>query len=49
MERAVAFVFPSVGARGIARVRLERDWEFAIGGVMFLALGALMLYLVARG
>jgi hypothetical protein len=46
---APRFVFPSVGARGIGRVHIERDWEFAIGGVLFLALGVLMLYLVARG
>jgi hypothetical protein len=45
----VAFVFPSVAARGIGRVRVERDWEFAIGGAIFLGLSALMLYLVWRG
>lgn len=49
LKAFIAFVFPSVAARGIARVRLERDWEFAIGGVLFLALSALMVYLATRG
>ena len=45
----VSFVFPEYGARGINRVSLERDWEFAVGGVMFLILAALMIVLVMRG
>ncbi len=45
----VSFVFPEIGARGINRVSVERDWEFAVGGVMFLALAALMIVIVVRG
>jgi hypothetical protein len=45
----VSFVFPEIGARGINRVSVERDWEFAVGGVMFLALAALMLVIIWRG
>ena len=44
----VAFVFPTLGARGINRVSVERDWEFAVGGVIFLALAALMIVIVVR-
>lgn len=49
LKAFIAFVFPHVGARGIGRVRIERDWEFAIGGVIFLVLSGLMMYLVLRG
>jgi hypothetical protein len=45
----VSFVFPDLGGRGIARVSLERDHEFAIGGVMFLLLAALMIVIIVRG
>ena len=44
----VAFVFPKLGARGINRVSVERDWEFAVGGFIFLALAALMIVIVVR-
>ncbi len=49
LKAFIAFVFPRVGARGIGRVRVERDWEFAIGGVVFLVLSGLMMFLVLRG
>jgi CDP-diglyceride synthetase len=41
-------VFPEIGARGINRVSVERDWEFAVGGVMFLVLAALMIVIIWR-
>jgi hypothetical protein len=44
----VSFVFPEIGARGINRVSVERDWEFAVGGVMFLVLAALMIVIIWR-
>lgn len=44
----VSFVFPEIGARGINRVSIERDWEFAVAGVMFLVLAALMIVIVVR-
>lgn len=45
----VAFVFPEISARGINRVSIERDWEFAVGGVLFLGLAALMIVIIRRG
>ncbi len=45
----VSFVFPEFGGRGINRVSVDRDWEFAVAGVMFLALAALMIVIVVRG
>lgn len=45
----VSFVFPSVGARGINRVSVERDWEFAVAGFISLALAALFLVIAVRG
>lgn len=42
------FVFPQIGERSMARVSYERKNEFVVPGVLFIALGALMLYLVLR-
>ncbi len=49
VKALVAFVFPKISARGINRVSVERDWEFAVGGVLFLALAALMIVILLRG
>ena len=38
----------SIGMRGFQRVAPERAGEFRVGGVVFLALAALMAYLVVR-
>jgi hypothetical protein len=40
------FVVPALGMRSLQRVSPERAWEFVVAGVMFLALSALMWYLV---
>ena len=42
------FVFPQIGERSMARVSYEREKEFVVPGILFIALGALMLYLVLR-
>ena len=42
------FVFPQIGERSMARVSHEREKEFVVPGILFIALGALMLYLVLR-
>jgi hypothetical protein len=42
----VSFVVPSWGMRGLQRVSPDRAQEFIIGGVFFLMLSALMIYLV---
>ncbi|MEW5915702.1 MAG: hypothetical protein AB1762_04830 [Gemmatimonadota bacterium] len=43
------FVVPSVGARAMSRVSMERRNEFIAPGILFLVLAALMLYLALRG
>jgi len=41
--------YPKHGMRMLARVSLERSWEFVVAGVALLAIGALVTYsLVAR-
>jgi len=42
------FVFPQIGERSMARVSHERAHEFVVPGILFIALGGLMLYLVLR-
>ena len=42
----LSFVRPQWGMRGLQRVSYERAHEFVIGGFLFLALSALMAYLV---
>ena len=42
------FAFPRIGERGMSRVSHERANEFIVPGVVFIALGVLMIYLVVR-
>ena len=48
VKALVSFVWPQLGMRGLQRVAPERAGEFRIGGLVFLALAALMTYLVIR-
>lgn len=48
IKALVSFVWPQFGMRGLQRVAPERAGEFRVGGVLFLALAALMTYLVVR-
>jgi hypothetical protein len=45
----LSFVYPPLAMRSLERVGPERAGEFRVGGVVFLALAALMAYLVVRG
>ena len=49
IKALVSFVVPQWGMRGLQRVSAERAHEFAVGGVIFLGLGALMIYTVLTG
>ncbi len=42
------FAIPRIGERGMARVSYDRQKDFIVAGVMFIALGLLMLYLILR-
>lgn len=46
VKALVSFVMPQWGMRGLQRVSYDRAHEFVAGGVAFLALSALMLYIV---
>jgi hypothetical protein len=46
IKALVSFVIPQLGMRGLERVSYDRAHEFVVGGVVFLALSALMLYIV---
>jgi hypothetical protein len=45
----VSLVAPQLGMRSLERVSPERSGEFVAAGAVFLALAALMAYLVVRG
>jgi uncharacterized protein YjeT (DUF2065 family) len=41
---------PQIGERALGRVSLTRAWEFAVAGVVLLAIGGVIIYsLAARG
>ena len=44
IKASVSFVMPQWGMRGLQRVSYDRAREFVVGGFVFLALSALMLY-----
>lgn len=44
LKAAIYFTVPELGVRSMRRVSIERLWEFQIGGVLFLALAAWLLY-----
>ena len=46
LKALVSFVMPQWGMRGLQRVSYDRAHEFVVGGVVFLALSGLMLYVV---
>ena len=46
IKALVAFVMPQWGMRGLERVSYDRTRDFVVGGVVFLAMSALMLYIV---
>ena len=39
------FLLPALSMRSLQRVSVERAWEFRVGGILFLALAALMVML----
>ena len=40
----ISLVAPAVGMKGMARVSMERAWEFQVAGAMFLAISALVVW-----
>lgn len=48
IKALASFVMPEWGMRGLQRVSYDRAHEFVVGGLVCLALSALMLYTVKR-
>jgi hypothetical protein len=48
LKALMSFVVPQYGLRTLHRVSHERAREFVVGGIVFLALSALMFYIALR-
>lgn len=48
LKGTIHLTVPSIGARGLARVSMERSWEFIVAGIVLLLIGALQVYIVLR-
>lgn len=46
VKASVSFILPQVALRGLMRVSPERAREFVVGGIVFLALDAVLWYIV---
>ena len=46
LKSFIYFVFPKRGLKTMARVSLERSWEFIAGGVILVGIGGLLLFSV---
>lgn len=46
IKSLIYFAFPGYGRRMLARVSLERSWEFVIAGVLHLGLCGLLLFIL---
>ncbi|HEX5716722.1 MAG TPA: hypothetical protein VF179_11235 [Thermoanaerobaculia bacterium] len=49
LKALLAFAKPEIGMKGLARVSMERSWEFVVAGVVLVALGLFLVWLVVRG
>ncbi|HYH44907.1 MAG TPA: hypothetical protein VEG34_04430 [Thermoanaerobaculia bacterium] len=49
LKALLIFAVPGYGVRGLARVSLERAWEFRVAGVVLLLFAGLCGYLLAAG
>ncbi len=44
LKSLIYFVYPAHGRKVLARVKIERSWEFVVGGVFLVALGGLLTF-----
>ena len=44
IKSLIYLTFPKVGLRSLARVSVERSWEFAVAGVFAVAISGLILF-----
>jgi uncharacterized protein YjeT (DUF2065 family) len=45
---ALRFVAPQLGLRAYEKVSLERAWQFQVGGVLSIAIGIFLAFLIVR-
>lgn len=48
LKSFIYFVFPKHGAKMLARVSLERSWEFVVAGVLSLGISGLLMFSLMR-
>lgn len=48
LKSFVHFVFPRHGMKALARVSLERSWEFVVAGIFSLAISGLLIFSLLR-
>lgn len=48
LKGTIHLTVPSIGTRGLARVSIERSWEFVAAGAVLLVIGLLQVYIVLR-
>jgi len=44
----LSLTVPGIGERTLARISMERSWEFAAAGTLLLAVGVLQVWLILR-
>ena len=48
LKSFIYFVFPKYGLRVLARVSIERSWEFVFAGWLSIGISGLLLFLILR-
>jgi hypothetical protein len=43
VKGTISLLVPAVGMRGLMRVSLDRDWEFQVGGAVFLVISGFIV------
>jgi hypothetical protein len=49
LKSCIYFVLPGYGVRMLARVSMERSWEFIVAGVFSISLSGLLMFSLLRG
>lgn len=49
LKSFIYLVFPAIGVKSLARVSLERSWEFVVAGVFSVGLSGFLTFLLLRG
>ena len=48
LKSFIYLVFPALGVKSLARVSLERSWEFVIAGVFSVGISGFLMFLLLR-